>query len=137
MRSVQGQESVRLLFRLRTGSAGLSEDKKGCGMVSEKRCVMCDSDCVMCDSRVGEDVAYFLVCSEEFERDWPVLLDLCQSVGAIEWLDEFWRVDEEGKLALRLEKGVEGICNRVTEKVGDYVYWMGRWLQRRKQLLYG
>ena len=28
VRSVQGQESVRLLFRLRTGSAGLLEDKK-------------------------------------------------------------------------------------------------------------
>ena len=27
---VQGQESVRLLFRLRTGSAGLLEDKKRC-----------------------------------------------------------------------------------------------------------
>ena len=30
VRSVQGQESVRLLFRLRTGSAGLSGDKKRC-----------------------------------------------------------------------------------------------------------
>ena len=38
MRSVQGQESVRLLFRLRTGSAGLLEDKKICRMVSDKMC---------------------------------------------------------------------------------------------------
>ena len=28
VRSVQGQERVRLLFRLRTGSAGLLKDKK-------------------------------------------------------------------------------------------------------------
>ena len=39
MRSIQGQESVRLLFRLRTGSAGLLEDKKRCRMFSDKRCV--------------------------------------------------------------------------------------------------
>ena len=37
MRSVQGQESVRLLFRLRTGSAGLLEDKKSCRMISDER----------------------------------------------------------------------------------------------------
>ena len=37
MRLVQVQESVRLLFRLRTGSAGLLEDKKRCRMVSEER----------------------------------------------------------------------------------------------------
>ena len=68
MRSVQDQESVRLLFRLRTGSAGLLEDKKSCRMVSDKRCVMCDSI-------VGEDVAHFLVGYGEFERDRLGLLD--------------------------------------------------------------
>ena len=30
-----------------------------------------------------------------------------------DWLNEFWRVDDEGKVALLLGKGVEGICNRV------------------------
>ena len=30
VRSVQGEQSVKLLFRLRAGSAGLLEDKKGC-----------------------------------------------------------------------------------------------------------
>ena len=40
MRSVQGQESVRLLFRLRTGSAGLLEGKNSCRMVSDERFVM-------------------------------------------------------------------------------------------------
>ena len=43
MRLEQGQESVRLLFRLRTVSVGLLEDKKRCRMVSDERCVMCDS----------------------------------------------------------------------------------------------
>ena len=43
VRLVQCQESVRLLFRLRFGSAGLLKDKKRCRMVSDKRCVMCDS----------------------------------------------------------------------------------------------
>ena len=34
---------MRVLFRLRTGSAGLLEDKKKCRPVSDERCVMCDS----------------------------------------------------------------------------------------------
>ena len=57
-----------MLFKLRTGSAGLLEDKKRCRVVSDERCVMCDS-------RVGEDVGYFLVGCGEFERDRLVLLD--------------------------------------------------------------
>ena len=95
VRSVQGQESVRLLFRLRTDSAGLLEDKKRCRMVSDQRYVMCDSG-------IGEDVAYFLVgCGEMVLLD-----DVCRIEGSREWLDEFWRVDEEGKVALLLGKGV-------------------------------
>ena len=43
VRSVKGQESVRLLFRLRTSSAGLLEDKKRCRIVSDERFVICDS----------------------------------------------------------------------------------------------
>ena len=58
MRSIQGWGSVR--FKLRTGSAGLLEERR-CKMVSDKRCLMCDSG-------VGEDVAHFLVCCGEFER---------------------------------------------------------------------
>ena len=38
---------------------------------------------------------------------------ICAVVWAGEWLDEFWRVGELGKVALLLGKGVEGICNRV------------------------
>ena len=76
VKSVQGQVSVRLLFKLRTGSAGLLEDKKSCRMVSDERGVMCDSG-------VGEDVAYFLIGCGKFERNWLVLLDnVCRIVGA-------------------------------------------------------
>ena len=63
------------------------------------KCIMVsDGRCVMCDRGVVEDVAHFLVSCGEFVRD-P--LDVC-SVWANEWLDEFWRVDEEGKVALLL-----------------------------------
>ena len=32
----------------------------------------------------------------------------------------------------------EGVRNRVMDVVGEcVVYWLGRWWQRRKQLLYG
>ena len=72
MRLVHSQESVGL-FRLRTSSAGLLEDKKRGRMVSDERYIMCD--------RVGEDVAHFLVSCEEFERDWMMCTKL-------------WRLDE-------------------------------------------
>ena len=61
VRLVQGQEIVRLLFRPRTGSAGLFKAKKRYRMVNDERCVMCDN-------RVGEGVAHFLVGFGEFER---------------------------------------------------------------------
>ena len=64
--------------------------------------------------------------------------DVCRIVGAIEWLVEFWGAEEEGKVALLLGNGVEDICNKVMEVVGECVsYWLGIWWQRRKQLLYG
>ena len=40
--SWKGHVAVRLRFRLRSGSAGLFEDKKRCGMVEEDRCVLCN-----------------------------------------------------------------------------------------------
>ena len=59
LRSVQGQEVVRLLFTLRTGSAGLLEDNKRCKMII-------DESCVMFDSGAGEDVEHLLVTCKEF-----------------------------------------------------------------------
>ena len=52
-------------------------------------------------------------------------------------MDEFWRVAEEGKVALLLGKGVECICKAVMEVVECVLYWLGRWWQRWKQLLNG
>ena len=49
--------------------------------------------------------------------------DVCRIVVAREWLDEFWRVDEERKVALLFGKWVEGICNRVMEDVGECVLY--------------
>ena len=43
------------------------------------------------------------------EKLADALDDVCKIVGAREWFDEFWRVDEEGKVALVLGKGVGGI----------------------------
>ncbi len=40
MRWVQRKEIVRMLFRLRTGSVGLLEDKKRCRKVSDE-CLQC------------------------------------------------------------------------------------------------
>ena len=77
-----------MLFRLRTSSAVLLEDKKRCRMVRDERCVICDSG-------VGEDVAHFLVGYGDFERDRQVLLDDVCRWGP-EWLDEFRRVSGRG-----------------------------------------
>ena len=97
-----------------------------------------DKMCVICDNGVREDVADFLVDCGGFERDRLVLLDdVCRIMGTRESLDEFLRVEEEKKVALLLGKGVEGICNRVIVDVGECIlHWLGRWWQRRKQLLY-
>jgi len=66
-RSSVGHEELRLRFRLRTGSAGLLEDKKRCKMCTDDRCVLCDSGEV-------EDVKHFLVRCEEFSWErWRLL----------------------------------------------------------------
>ena len=59
----------------------------------------------MWDSGVWQDEAQFLVGCGEFGRDRQVLLDdVYRIVGDRELLDEFWRVNEEGKVALLLGK---------------------------------
>ena len=41
LRSVQGQKVVRLLFRLKTGSAVVFFGHEECKMIIDERCVMC------------------------------------------------------------------------------------------------
>ena len=86
LRSVQGQEVLKLLFRLRIDSAGLLEDKKRCNMIIDERCVMYESG-------AGEDVGHLLVMCGKFEKDWWVLVDeVSRIVGAGVWLEEYERV---------------------------------------------
>ena len=67
---------MRLLFRLRTGSAGLLKDMKRCKMIIAAGCLMYESD-------TGEDVDHLLVTCGEFERDQWVLVDeVSRIVGA-------------------------------------------------------
>ena len=70
-------------------------------------------------------MALFLLDYWEFERDLLMLLDdMCRTVWDRGGLDEFWQEDEEGKMALLLDKGVEGICNRVMKDMGECIlYW--------------
>ena len=56
-------------------------------------------------------------------------------VGAVEWQKEYGSVCKEGKVALLLGKGVDGLSDTVMEEVGEC--WIGKWWQRRKYMLYG
>ena len=52
-----------------------------------------------------------MICGE-FERDQWVLVDeASRIVGAREWLEEYGSVYKEGKVALLLGKGVEGVID--------------------------
>ena len=53
---------MRLLFKLRSGSAVLFEDMKRCKMSIDERCVICESG-------AGKDVQHLLVTCGKFERD--------------------------------------------------------------------
>ena len=94
VKSVQGQEVVSLLFRLRTDSAGLLEDKKKCKMIMDERCVMCEGG-------AGEHVEHLLMMCGEFERDrWVLADEVSRIVRSGEWLEEYGRVRKEGMVAL-------------------------------------
>ena len=44
---------------------------------------------------------------------------------------------KESRVALLLGKGVERISDTVMEEVGECIlYWIGKWWQRRKDLMY-
>ena len=72
---------MRLLFRLRTGSAGFLEDKKSCKMIIDERCVMCVSGAEV-------DVEHLLLMCGEFERDRCALVD---EVGRIVGAGGIWK----------------------------------------------
>ena len=101
MKSVEDHEAVRLRFRLRSGSAGLLQEKKRCGLSGNDICLLCDSGEI-------EDVGHFLDSCVEFEGGRQIRLDeLGRVEGAERWLEEFGRGDSEKRVALLLGKGVE------------------------------
>ena len=69
--------TFKLLYRLRTGSAGLLEDRKKCKIIIEKRCVMCESG-------VGEDVEHVVVTCGEFGRDRCIVVDEVSRILGVE-----------------------------------------------------
>jgi len=53
---------------------------------------------VLCDSGEVEDVKHFLVRCEKFSWERQKLLErIGQMEGSQEWLEEYWRAEEEGK----------------------------------------
>ena len=94
---------------------------------------------VICESGAEGNVEHLLVMCGEYERDrWVLVDEVSRIVGAGEWLEEYGGVYKEGKVALLLGKGVEGVNKTVMEEVGRCImYWIGKWWQRRKDLLYG
>ena len=108
-----GQEAVRCRFRLRTGSAGLFEDKKRCRMTEDERCILCGSGEV-------EDVEHFLVRCNEFQGEREELLERVGEVeGADVWVEAFCRAGDEQRTAMMLGKQVEGLDAVVVERVDD------------------
>ena len=127
-----GQEAVRCRFRLRTGSAGLFEDKKRCRMTEDERCILCGSGEV-------EDVEHFLVRCNEFQGEREELLERVGEVeGADAWVEAFCRAGDEQRTAMMLGKQVEGLDAVVVERVDNLV--MGEilnWWKKRKELAFG
>ena len=115
---VLGQENMRL-FSLRTGSPGLLENKKRCRIVSNESHVMCDCG-------IGRKwlISWWVMGNlREIGRCcWMMRAELCGPES--DWMN--WRVDEEGKVALLLGKGVDGVCNIVMEEMVQCIGW-GRW----------
>ena len=67
---------MRLLFKLKTDSAGLLEDKKICKMIIDERYVMCENG-------EGKDVEPLLVTLGEFVRDlWVMVDEMSRIIGA-------------------------------------------------------
>ena len=111
-KTLVSQEGVRLRFRLRTGSAGLFEDKKRCRMCEDERCVLCNSGEV-------EDVEHFLVRCEEFR--WKKQDMIRQMEGTQEWIDEYGRVGDERKMVLLLGRSIKSLERELGDRMDECV----------------
>ena len=127
--SWEGHVAVRLKFRLRSGSAGLFEDKKRCGMVEEDRCVLCNGGKV-------EDVKHFVLECEEFDQDRCRLLERIKGiVGAEEWVKGYEEGDNDSRVSLLLGRRVD-VNREVMDDIDRCIMKeMVTWWQRRKVLL--
>ena len=72
---------MRLLFRLRIGSAGLLKYKNRCKMITDARCVIYETD-------AGEDAENLLLICGKFERDRWVLADEASKILGWRNMDE-------------------------------------------------
>ena len=78
------------VVRLRSGSAGLFEDKKRCRMVEEDRCVLCNR------GKVEDVIKHFVLECEEFDQDRCRLLERIKGiVGAEEWVKGYEDGDDD------------------------------------------
>ena len=58
--------------------------------------------------------------------------------GTQEWIDEYGRVGDEGKMALLLGRNVKSLERKVSNRVDECVMEeVRKWWQRRKELVYG
>ena len=80
----------------------------------------------MCDSGAGEDMEHLLETCGEFDDVWVLKNEVSRIVEAGDWLEKYGNVWKQGKVALLLEKSMEGVSDIVIEEVGEYaMYWMG------------
>ena len=124
--SWESHVAVRLRFRLRSGSAGLFEDKTRCQMMQEDRCVLCN----------GGNVKYFVLECEEFDQDRCWLLErIKRIVGAEERVKEYEEGDDDSRVCLLLGRRVD-VDREVMDVIDRCIMKeMVMWWQRRKVLL--
>ena len=127
--SWESHVAVRLRFRLRSGSAGLFEDKTRCQMMQEDRCVLCNGGNV-------ENVKHFVLECEEFDQDRCRLLErIKRIVGAEEWVKEYEEGDDDSRVCLLLGRRVD-VDREVMDVIDRCIMKeMVMWWQRRKVLL--
>ena len=76
---------------------------------------------VLCDSGEVEDVKHFLVRCEEFRWERQRLVErIGQMEGTQEWLEEYWRAEEDGKMALLLGRSTQGDAGARVDECVSY-----------------